>query len=124
MASVAEIKEALLADQQRAAEAYEVALQSIGAVTSLASWTLGILGVVLGLVALFGWAVISKVATSRAKELAGQKVSAYLISDEFAKILDQRVVAAMAARDRAKAATRDVTVDDADPFPPAKEDET
>lgn len=118
MASVAEIKAALLADQEAARQAFDLAVSSISTVSSVASWTITALGVVAALVAIFGWVAIDK----GAKRVVNQVASHYLSSDKFSKMLEQKVAEAVAQRERSMVAIEDDTTDDDDPFPAPKED--
>lgn len=123
MASVAEIKEGLLADQGKAVEAYNAALSAVSAVSSLAAWVLGGLGLLVALVAILGWWNIYRTAKVKSSEVAKKAANAYLLSDEFAKLLDQKVAEAVAERVRVVDATGDLSPDedDEDPFPDIEE---
>lgn len=121
MASVLEIKQELLTDQEAAQQAFQLAVSSISTVSSIASWTLTALGVLVAVIAIFGFAIIVKAARYQARAVANEVVTHYLSSDAFSRMLEQKVAESLAERDRSMVA-KDDNVDDADPFPAPQED--
>lgn len=117
MASVAEIKTALLADQVAAQKAYELSTSAIGTVSSVASWTITALGVLVAIIAIFGWAVIAKASKAAAKKVAHDNVHAYLKSDEFIRLLDDKVEKALINKSIQGYVSGNDDIDDVDPFP-------
>lgn len=87
MASVEEIKNALLAEQAKAAEMTDRALQAVDSITNVASFWLGVLGVGVALFALIGWAAVHAGAGRTAKKVADSRMNDYITSDAAKAII-------------------------------------
>jgi hypothetical protein len=83
------IKEALGAAQS--------AMDAIGTVTDIASYTLTILGVFIAILALWGVAMIIKAARDAAERIANNRMDDYIAGDDFQALVKERVDKAIAA---------------------------
>ena len=91
MASVQELKDALLADQRAAQQATETAISAIGTMLSLASWVVGILAFLIALLALAGVGYIAREARKKSEQIANKYLRDYIKSDAFQKQLAARI---------------------------------
>lgn len=73
----------------------DVAMNAINTVVSLASWTLAALGVLIALLAVFGWWELRRhsanSAKKTAKQVADKRLDAYLTSDEVQERLSAAI---------------------------------
>ena len=76
---------------EQALDASQSAMDAIGTVTDIASYTLTILGVFIAILALWGVGMIIKAARDTAKQIANERLNDYIDSDEFAALIQQRV---------------------------------
>ena len=74
-----------------AIEASQTAMDAIGTVTDVASYTLTILGVFIAILALWGVGMIVKAARDSAKQIANKRLDDYIEGDEFKALLNSRV---------------------------------
>lgn len=125
MATVQELKDALIAEQANAVELTEKAVDAIGTVLTLSSWVLGVLGGVIALLAVFGYGFIARGAKEAARKLADDKVDAYIKSKDFADMMQASVEAEVKKRMTNKFILANLTEeqdgDEPDPFPSAAE---
>lgn len=82
---------------KQALEASQTAMDSIGTVTDIASYTLTILGVFIAILALWGVVMIIKAARGAAKQIANSRLDAYIASNEFRDLMVARVDASIKA---------------------------
>lgn len=79
----AHIKEAL--------EASQTAMAAIQSLLSLSQWVLGILGLVLAGIAVFGWVAIRNAVLSQSKQIANKRLDDYLETSEFKALVTERI---------------------------------
>lgn len=122
MASVNDVKQALLAEQQRAMDVADRAVSAIDTLLNLSMWTLGVLALVLAFIAVFGWTVIYNAARSRAERVANERLDSYLKGKAFKDELDRKVSRVVKEKldNRLILAniSEDTERDESDPFPP------
>ena len=104
---------------QKALEASQTAMEAIGTVTDLATYTLTILGIIIALVAIFGGAAILRAARATAKQIANKRFDSYMQSPEFKEMVKVRVERSIDERWQRIEATRleEEVRDPADPQP-------
>ena len=83
---------------QEALGASQIAIDSVGAITSIASYTLTILGVFIALLALWGVAMIVKAARDAAKQIANSRFNDYIQTDEFKGLVEDRIAKSIKER--------------------------
>ncbi len=83
MATVQQTKDALLATQENAFRASEVAISAIDTLLNFQMWALGIIAVIIALVAFFGWQVVKIGAREAAEKIATERIDSYIKSEEF-----------------------------------------
>lgn len=88
LATVQELKDVLEREQSKAMELSEKALGAVDTLLNLSTWVLGVLAFVVGIIAIFGYALISNAAKKSAKEVAKSGLEAYLRSQDFAESLE------------------------------------
>lgn len=88
LATVTELKDALETEQTKAIELADKALGAIDALLTLSTWSLGILAFVVGVIAIFGYALIASSAKKSAKLVAKSGLDTYLKSREFSEALE------------------------------------
>lgn len=76
---------------EQALNASQSAMDAIGTVTDIATYTLTILGVFIAILALWGVGMIIKAARDTAKQIANERLNAYIESEEFQALIQQRV---------------------------------
>lgn len=91
MAAVSELKEALVTEQTRALELADQSMAAVGTLLNLSMYVLGGLGVIIALIALFGYGVIAKGARDSANKVAIERMDSYIISQEFSDLLERCV---------------------------------
>lgn len=79
----AHIKEAL--------EASQTAMGAIQSLLSLSQWVLGILGLVLAGIAIFGWVAIRNAVLSQSKQIANKRMDDYIGTDGFKALVAERI---------------------------------
>lgn len=75
----------------QALDATQTAINAIDTLLALSSWTLGVLGVVLAGIAVFGWVAIRNAVKSQSEQIANTRLDSYLKSDEFKALLAKKV---------------------------------
>lgn len=83
VASVQELKDALLNEQTRVVEIADQAVSAIGILLSLSTWVIGILGFIIALLAIFGYTFIATSAKKAAQKVATSGFDSYIKSQEF-----------------------------------------
>lgn len=125
LATVQELKDRLLAEQSRTVEIADSAIAAIDTILNLSTWGLGILGVIIALLAIFGYGFIASSARKSAKEVATKAMSSYIKSQEFADQMQGAVEAEVRRRMANKFIVANLTEepdgDEPDPFPSAEE---
>ncbi len=91
MATVKELKEALITEQTKALEIADRALVSINTLLNLSMWVLGAFAIIIALIALFGWGFITISARKRAEKIAKDTIDAYIDSSMFTNVLEDHV---------------------------------
>lgn len=123
MASVRELKDALEAEQTRAVDVADRSIAAIDTLLNLSMWGMTILGILVGLIALFGYGLIARSARIAAEKVATEKVESYIKSQEFADQIQRDVKEEVRRRVADKIILANLTgeKDDApdDPFPAA-----
>lgn len=72
-------------------EIMNVATSAIGTVTSVATYSLGVLSFIIALVSLVSVFVLYKGCVKACKMMAAKKLNDYLQTDTFASLLDERI---------------------------------
>lgn len=88
MATVQELKDALETEQTKAIELADRAISAIDTLLNLSTWSLGVLAFVVGVIAIFGYALIANSAKKGAKQVAKSGLDTYLKSQEFSEALE------------------------------------
>lgn len=91
MATVQELKDALVSEQTKAAELADKSLTAIDTVLNLATFTLGALGFLVAAIAIFGYALIANSSKKAAQKVATSAVDSYIKSQPFAEMIELRV---------------------------------
>jgi hypothetical protein len=104
---------------ERALGASETAMQAIDTVTNLATYTLTILGIIIGLVAIVGGVAIWRTAKATAKQIANERFDTYIETDEFKELVKVRIERSINERWQQNAGARlaEEQRDPADPQP-------
>jgi hypothetical protein len=76
---------------KRALEASQTAMDAIGTVTNLATYTLTILGIIIGLVALVGGYAIYRSAKAQAERIANERFDVYIKTDNFKELVKVKI---------------------------------
>jgi len=66
-------------------------MDAIDSLVGLSSFVLTILGIVIGLIAIFGWAVIYAGARGQAKQVANNRMDRYIKTEEFGAAITKRL---------------------------------
>lgn len=108
---------------QQALEASQTAMDAIGTVTNLATYTLTILGIILGLVAIVGGVAIWRAARATAKQIANKRFDTYIMTDEFKELVRVKIEQSVQDRWQDTVVVRRLSeelkpADDPSPFPP------
>jgi hypothetical protein len=119
VASVQELKDALQAEQLAAIDVADRALDAINTLLTLSGWTITILAFVVGLIAIFGYALIASSAKNAAKKVATDRVDSYIKSQEFHDSLEVQVRKEVKERLRGKMILANLAEDEDDPGPDA-----
>ncbi len=124
MASVSEIKNGLLERQDDAIEATATAISAIDTLLNMSMWVLAVLGIIIALIAFFGYVAIRGAAVDTAKKVEKRSIDDYIKGDDFLDQLDNAV------RDEVKERVKDKIIlahlkeevegDEPDPFPSAR----
>ncbi len=73
-------------------------MDAIDSLVGLSSLVLTILGIVIGLIAIFGWAVIYAGARGQAKQVANRRFEHYIKTEEFSADITKRLDELLEAR--------------------------
>lgn len=90
----------------QALSASETAISAIDTILNVSMWSLGILAILLGIIAIFGWGVIRNACLDRAKQIANKRIKAYIEGEEFAALLKERIDKAAKAEWQARTIER------------------
>ena len=82
----------------QALEASQSAMDAIGTVTDIATYTLTILGVFIAILALWGVVAIINAARAAAKQIANERFDAYIGSEDFSNFVKNRIDTAVEAK--------------------------
>lgn len=82
----------------QALDATQIAMGAVQTLLSLSQWVLGILGLVLAGIAIFGWVVIRNATMAQAEQIANKRLDAYMESDDFDKLVAKKVEDCVDAR--------------------------
>lgn len=125
MATVQEIKDALLLEQQNTIEVSQTAIAAIDTLLNLSMYVLGVLAILLALLSIWGITTIRSSSEKKAKKVANDYLKVYIESDKFKDLLEVSVKDEVKSRVGSKVIlnyiTEDADGDDPDPFPKAKE---
>ena len=125
MATVQELKDGLLAEQSRTVEVADSAIAAIDTILNLSTYVLTILGVIIALLAIFGYAFIASSARKAAREVATDAMDSYIKGQEFADRVQGAVESEVKRRMANKFIVANITEepdgDEPDPFPSAEE---
>lgn len=125
LATVQELKDGLLAEQSRTVEVADSAIAAIDTILNLSTYVLTILGVIIALLAIFGYAFIASSARKAAKEVATDAMNSYIKSQEFGDRMQGAVESEVKRRMANKFIVANITeepdCDEPDPFPSAEE---
>jgi hypothetical protein len=83
---------------KQALEASQSAMDAIGTVTDIATYTLTILGVFIAILALWGVVAIINAARATAKQIANDRFDDYIESKEFSDFVKSRIDTAVEAK--------------------------
>jgi hypothetical protein len=125
LATVQELKDGLLAEQSKTVEVADSAIAAIDTILNLSTYVLTILGVIIALLAIFGYAFIASSARKAAKEVATDAMDSYIKSQEFADRMQGAVESEVKRRMANKFIVANLTEEqdggEPDPFPSAEE---
>lgn len=76
---------------QQALDASQTAINAIGAVSSIASLALTVLGIGVAVIAIWGWVTITRGAKAAAVSIANKRLDAYILSPEFSDLVRLKV---------------------------------
>lgn len=91
---------------KQALEASQTAIDAISSLLSMSQWVLGILALVVGVIAIFGWGAIRSGVLAQSKQIANKRMSDYIKSQEFADLLFTKIDEAVERREQDRAAER------------------
>jgi uncharacterized membrane protein YhiD involved in acid resistance len=83
---------------EQALASSQTAMDAIGTVTDIATYTLTILGVFIGILALWGVGALVKAARGAAKQIANARWNDYIASEEFNALVNSRIDEAVRAQ--------------------------
>ena len=83
---------------KQALEASQTAIDAISTVLSVSTWALGIIGIAVALIALWGWTTLKEGAREKAKQIANDRLDSYMASGEFKELMQARVDVAIKAK--------------------------
>lgn len=107
--TLAKLVEPSVVEQQHvemALEAMQTAMSAIDTLLSLSSWVLTVLGVLIAIIAIFGWVVIRNAVIAQSEQIANKRMNAYLKSDAFKALLAKEVDQSVRARWQSRAVSR------------------
>jgi hypothetical protein len=123
VATIEELKGALLTEQTHALDVADRAITAIDTLLNLATWSLGILAFVVGIIAIFGYSLISSSAKKAAQRVATESMDSYIKSADFSDMVEGKVRTEVRERMKDKLIltymTEEKDADDADAFPAA-----
>lgn len=76
---------------KQALEASQTAIDAIGTVLSVSTWALGIIGIAVALIAVWGWSTLKEGAREKAKQIANERLDSYMASENFTKLMRARI---------------------------------
>jgi type IV secretory pathway TrbD component len=91
LASVGELKNALQAEREAAADLAEASMAAISSILALSTWVLAVLGIVLACVAIVGWVAVHKGAQRKAAEVAKRHVQEHIKGQGFSDMLEKLI---------------------------------
>jgi len=129
LASVKELKDALVTEQSQAVDVADMAISAIDTLLNLSTWALGILAFVVGIIAIFGYGMIANAAKRAAKDVAKSETHTYIKSVEFSDLLEVAIKKEVKERVKDKVILTFMTEDNdgyggKDAFPSAPKKET
>lgn len=98
MASVRELKDALIAEHHQVVRSSEIAMDAITTMLSLSQWVLGVLGLAIALIALVGLGLIYRIVKRRIDDITNRRLEEHLTSVEFDERIDAIVASAVHAK--------------------------
>ncbi|WP_298467196.1 hypothetical protein [uncultured Erythrobacter sp.] len=75
----------------RAIEASQTAMDAIGTVVDISTYTLTVLGVLIAILAIWGVGALVRTARAQAKQIANKRWDSYIESDEFKALVKSRI---------------------------------
>lgn len=75
-----------------------IAISAVDTMLNTAQWVLGVLGVVLAVLAIFGFLYISKGAKKHAERIANKRLDDYLQGESFANLVESKLAESIEKR--------------------------
>ena len=104
---VSDLPQAIMPDHDH--EIADTALSAISTLLNVSMWTLGILAIVLAIVAIFGWGAIKSACTKVVTQKSEEKLQEHLNSDEFKKLLEDKIQKSVDKRWQSTVVVRQLT---------------
>jgi hypothetical protein len=122
MASVSELKEALLTEQTRAIEIADSAISAIGVIGAVSGIAIGVLGLIIAILAIFGYGWIRNAATKAAEKVADERMDSYVKTKDFKQLVETKLAEQIQKRWENTVVVRELQTPDrevgeASPFP-------
>lgn len=124
MASVQELKQELISEQEAAIELSDRSIGAIETLLSLSTLVISILGLIIAVLAIFGYAFLVREAKRSAKKVANRQLDDYLTSEDVRLLIEGCVEKTV--KERMKNAfivnhiTQEKDTNPVDPFPSAE----
>ncbi|MEL6645587.1 MAG: hypothetical protein AAFQ79_16775 [Pseudomonadota bacterium] len=123
---MAELKRALETEQAQAIEVADRALSAIGTITAISGVAIGVLGLLMAILGLIGYARIKASAKDAAELVAEKHLRSYIQSEEFGRLFERKVAEEAQKRWQNTVVLREFTApekppSEASPFPEKKE---
>lgn len=82
----------------QALRASDTAISAIDTILNISMWTLAILAILLAVIGIVGWGVIRSACGSIAKQIANKRFDAYIETDEFRGLVEDRIAQSVKER--------------------------
>ena len=91
---------------REALEASQTAMNAIDTLLSMSQWVLGIMALVVGIIAIFGWGAIRNAVLAQSKQIANKRMVDYIDSEAFSDLLSIKIEEAVVRREQDRDAQR------------------
>jgi len=75
----------------QALAASQTAIDAISAVVSVSTWALGLIGIAIAIIALWGWSTLKAAARETAEEIANKRFDSYIKTETFLEMVKERI---------------------------------